>query len=135
MTDPEPAAGGPLDLKSDEGLRQACRRAEAAMDPERIWTLAAYLKRVHDTPADKRSSVEFHELIWLDKTVGPSRAGISLETTIPDADFRTRLADQIEPLIGDPDSRVEQRATALTTLFTSVRKRARQPQPATHPPQ
>ncbi len=125
MTDPEPAAGGPLDLKSDEGLREACHRAEAAMDPERIRTFAAYLKRVHDTPAEERSSLEFHNLIWLDETIYPTRTGISLEETIKAEEFRAWFADQIGPLLSDPDSHAEQRVTALRALFTGVRKRAK----------
>ena len=128
MTDPDSTLAA-LDLQSDEGLREACRRAEASMDSERIRTLADYLKRVHDTPAEKRSSLKFHELVWLDETIDPTGGGIRLEETIQDAEFRTWLADRIRRIQGAPDSVGELRAMALRTLFHQVRKRAVTPGP------
>ncbi len=123
MTESERAADAPLDLKSDEGLHDACRRAAAAMDPERIQTLADYLKRVHDTPAEERSSLAFHHLVWLDETIGGTGRGPDLEATIQDEGFRAWFADQLGPLLNAPHPRLEQRASSLRTLFTGVRKR------------
>ena len=126
MTDPDSPLAA-LDLKSDEGLREACSRAERTMGPERIRTLADYLKRVHDTPAEKRSSLKFHELVWLDETISPTRGGISLKETIQDAAFRTWLADRIGQIQSDPDAVGEQRAEALLSLFDGVRERVKTP--------
>ncbi len=122
MTEPEPAANRALDLKSDEGLREACRRAEAAMDPERIRTLADYLKRVHDFPAEERSSLGFHELIWLDETIWKPRPGHApgMEEILSSIEFRQWFADQIEaPLAGSEPAHWEQE---FQRLFREVRE-------------
>ena len=58
-----------FDLKTTEGLHDACREAERRLDESRRWSekiadIAEFLQKVQETPAEERASEEFQRLIW-----------------------------------------------------------------------
>ena len=89
-----------LDLKTDQGLRRACEEAEALMEEEthaaRLRARVALLQEVRATPPEQRSSVEFLEKIWFDKTLGRPLSHVDeMSEAIADKGFRTWFAARV----------------------------------------
>ena len=57
------------DLKTDEGLREACAAAERRIDPERLATVTKFLEEVAAVPQHERMSRDFQIRIWKDNPI------------------------------------------------------------------
>ncbi|MDE0678954.1 MAG: AAA family ATPase [Gammaproteobacteria bacterium] len=85
-----------LDLKTGEGLLQACNRAEADIDPADIDKVAQFLERVQSTAPEDRSGESFVRLVWEQNPLdGLGHGDYSLENAYTDAGFRDDFAKAV----------------------------------------
>ncbi len=80
-----PADRAPLELKTDEGLRTACRRAGERVAPERVERLARLLQRIRDANRSERAADAFQREVWADRTLW--EGGLVKDFGFLDADF------------------------------------------------
>ena len=117
-----------FDLKTTEGLHDACREAERRLDESRRWSekiadIAEFLQKVQETPAEERASEEFQRLIWeqnplYDLTYNHLlRPG--LDAALTDQKFRGWFRD----ITDGPPEDVQGRVTWLDERMREVRGR------------
>lgn len=97
-----------VDLKSDEGLRIACKAAEAAhANAEWRARLKEFLQSIRRASAEERASEAFQRTLWEDNPVSGAGMGtVNVENAICDADFRHWLAKQsMREMPKDPTER------------------------------
>lgn len=87
-----------FDLKTTEGLRDACREAERRLDEspkmvEKIADIAEFLQKVQETPAEERASEAFQRLIWEQNPLYGSSRTLSVEAALTDPEFRQWFRD------------------------------------------
>ena len=85
------------DLKTDEGLREACAEAERRIDPERLATVTKFLEEVAAVPQHERPSREFQIRIWRDNPIHDPGYNIYEfvgERELSSPELRTWFADQ-----------------------------------------
>ena len=80
-----PADRAPLELKTDEGLRTACRRAGERVAPERVERLARLLQRIRIANERERAAEAFQREVWADRTLW--EGGLVKDFGFLDADF------------------------------------------------
>ena len=98
-----PADRAPLELKTDEGLRTACRRAGGRVAPERVERLTRLLQRIRDEP--DRADEDFQREVWADRTLW--EGGLVKDFGFLDADFCAWFASRtVQPLPEGRDERV-----------------------------
>ena len=114
-----------FDLKTTEGLRDACREAERRLDesPEMVEKIAEFLQKVQEATADERASEAFLRLIWeqnplYDFHLLPHlRPG--LDAALTDPKFRGWFRD----ITDGPPEDVQEKATWLDERMDEVRGR------------
>ena len=86
-----------FDLKTVEGLRNACREAERQLDPESIARNADFLEQVSNTPVAERNREEFLHLVWVENPLVELDTGGSFDVTdaIAALDFRQSFRELI----------------------------------------
>ena len=85
------------DLKTDEGLREACAAAERRIDPERLATVTKFLEEVAAVPQHDRMSRDFQIRIWKDNPIhdpGYNVYEFVGERELSAPELRTWFADQ-----------------------------------------
>ena len=85
------------DLKTDEGLREACAAAERRIDPERLATVTKFLEEVAAVPQHDRVSRDFQIRIWRDNPIhdpGYNVYEFVGERELSSPELRTWFADQ-----------------------------------------
>ena len=85
------------DLKTDEGLREACAAAERRIDPERLATVTKFLEEVAAVPQHERMSRDFQIRIWKDNPIhdpGYNVYEFVGERELSAPELRTWFADQ-----------------------------------------
>jgi len=96
----------PLDLKTDEGLRTACRRAGERVAPERVERLTRLLQRIRNADREKRRTRSFQRRVWADRTLW--EGGLVKDFGFLDAEFCSWFASRtVEPLPERRDERVQ----------------------------
>ena len=105
-----------LNLKTGEGLLQACTRAEADIDPEDIDKVAQFLERVQSTAPEDRSGEPFVRLVWEQNPLdGLGHGDYSLEDAYTDAGFRDEFAKVINRTLPQEG---QQRLEAINNLLS-----------------
>ena len=117
-----------FDLKTTEGLHDACREAERRLDEspkmvEKIADIAEFLQKVQETPAEERASEEFQRLIWeqnplYDLTYNHLLRP-DLDAALTDQKFRGWFRD----ITDGPPEDVQEKATWLDERMDEVRGR------------
>ena len=86
-----------FDLKTTEGLRNACREAERQLqlDPESVTRNADFLERVSNTPQPERDREEFLRLVWVENPLVEIDTGDAFDVTdaVAAPDFRRRFLE------------------------------------------
>lgn len=114
-----------LNLKTDEGLLEACKRAEADMDGSDIARVAHFLEQIHNTRPEDRSGETFVRLVWEENPLCQLGHGdYPLEKAYKDADFRTDFAEAINRTL-PPPAQVQQRLVTLNRLVTQTGRLAK----------
>ena len=110
------------DIRTEEGLREACREAERRLDesPEKVAEIVGFLQEVREATAEERESEEFHHRIWeenplygLEHTLQPSPESLA------DPGFRRWFRDRTK---GAPEG-PQERAGWLDERMREVTKR------------
>ena len=105
-----------LDLKTGEGLLQACNRAEADIDPADIDKVAQFLERVQSTAPEERSGEPFVRLVWEQNPLdGLGHGDYSLEDAYADVGFRDEFAKAINRTLPQEG---QQRLEAINSLVS-----------------
>ena len=111
-----PADPVPLELKTDEGLRTACRRAGERVAPERVERLARLLQRIRDER--NRADEDFQREVWADRTLW--EGGLVKDFDFLDTDFCSWFASRT---IGTLPQGRDERVQALRELNDEVLER------------
>ena len=107
-----------LDLKTDKGLREACKRAESKIDGADIDKVAQFLEQVHNTPPEERSGEPFVRLVWEQNPLdGLGHGDYPLEDAYTNAGFRDGFARQINVALPQAE---EQRLEAIKGLVSDT---------------
>ena len=107
-----------LDLKTDEGLRAACRRAGERIAPKRVRQLARLLQRIRNTNGEERADEAFQREIWSDRTLW--EGGLVKDFGFLDAGFCSWFAEQTVRML--PEGR-DERVQFLRRLNDEVLER------------
>ena len=121
-----------FDLKTTEGLRNACREAERQLDPESIARNADFLERVSKTPEAERDREEFLRLVWIENPLVEIDTGDTFDVTdaVAAPDFRRRFLElTTAPLPEDSADR----AVRLDKAYNEMRKDIRPHMPPVGP--
>ena len=107
-----------FDLKTTEGLRNACREAGRQIDPELVSRNSDFLERVSNTPQPERGREEFLRLVWDENPLADLGNGdFDVTKALGDPDFRRRFFElTTAPLPEDS----EDRAVQLDNVFTET---------------
>ena len=83
------------DLKTVEGLRNACHEAERQLDPELVSRNADFLERVRNTPKAARDREEFLRLVWVENPLADIDTGDGFDVmdAVAAPDFRRRFLE------------------------------------------
>ena len=115
-----------FDLKTTEGLRNACREAERQLDQESIARSADFLEQVSSTPESERDREEFVRLVWLENplveidTVGGYD---DVTEAVAAPDFRQRfLKLTTARLPEDSEDRVARLDKAYDDVLSSIKR-------------
>lgn len=83
-----------FDLKTTEGLRNACREAECQLDPESVAQNADFLERVSKTPEAERDREEFLRLVWDENSLAELGGGdFDVTKALGDPHFRKHFLE------------------------------------------
>ena len=89
-----------LDLKTDEGLLEACKQVEAELDRGDIDKVAQFLERVHSTAPKDRSGEPFIRLVWDQNPLDVLGHGdYLLEDAYTDTGFRDEFARTVSRVL------------------------------------
>ena len=104
-----------MDLRSDEGLREACKQAVADIDGTDIDKVAQFLEQVHNSPPEDRSAESFVRLVWEENPLdGLGHGDYSLEDAYKSPAFRDNFARLVNRTLPEED---EQRLDAINRLL------------------
>ena len=83
------------DLKTVEGLRNACHEAERQLDPELVSRNADFLERVSEVPNAERDREEFLRLVWVENPLADIDTGDAFDVrdAVAAPDFRRRFLE------------------------------------------
>ena len=113
-----------FDLKTKEGLRNACHEVQRQLDPKSIAQNANFLERVSQTPEEERDREEFLRLVWVHNPLVKVDTGPAFDVTdaLAAPDFRRRFLDlTTAPLPEDSGDR----AVRLDKAYHETRKHIR----------
>ena len=113
-----------LDLKTTEGLRNACLEAERQLDLESIARNADFLDQVSRTPETERDREEFLRLVWMENPLVEIDTGNSFDVTdaVAAPDFRRRFLElTTAPLPGDSGDRAVRLDKAYKEMRNDIR--------------
>jgi hypothetical protein len=109
------------ELQTIEGLRRACEHVEQALgESRRAWReeVARYLEKIHGTPSERRSSLEFQKALWLESPIAHQGLGtIFVGRAVEDAGFREWMAGVMDRPIPPTDP---ERTVQLSALFAEA---------------
>ena len=111
-----------LDLKSADGLKSACLKAEVShAKPAWRAKLTSFVETVRSASLAERSSEAFHQRLWEDNPVSGAGMGrVKVEPVIANKGFRRWLAEQsLRELPGDEG----ERTAALNDLYKETLER------------
>lgn len=113
-----------FDLKTRDGLRNACREAERHLDQELIARNASFLEQVSKTPEAERDREEFLRLVWLENPLVEIDTGDTFDVTnaLAAPDFRQRFLElTTAPLPEDSADRASQLDNAYNEMKKDIR--------------
>lgn len=86
-----------FDLKTADGLRNACREAERQLDPASVARNADFLERVRNIPDAERDREEFLRLVWVENPLVELDTGGSFDVTdaVAAPEFRQRFLELV----------------------------------------
>ena len=114
-----------FDLKTKEGLRNACHEAERQLDQESIARNADFLERVSRTPESERGREEFLRLVWVKNPLVEIDTGYTYDVTnaVAAPDFRQRFLElTTAPLPEDPADRAKRLDRAYNEMRNDTRR-------------
>ena len=101
-----PADPVPLELKTDEGLRTACRQAGERVDLKRVEELAKLFQEIRRANEEERADEAFQRKVWADRTLW--EGGLVKDFGFLDAEFCSWFASRtVQSLPDGRDERVQ----------------------------
>ena len=118
-----------LDLKSPDGLRQACAQARAAiLDPDRVRETAALLKEVQAASLETRATEKFQIQVWINPLVWSGGLfDTELKSALQDDEFRQWFArETARDLAAERGERTKRLSNIYAETIARLKKKAGQ---------